>query len=147
MKHRSSASNLTLVILVAFIALLALNYMDAFGFSQNRDPNIGLDKRAVSALRGTITHVLDGDTFEVNRIPIGIAALDCPENSTSEGQKATRFAKQFKGKQSVCELTGAKTYDREVGYCSINGKDFARTMVENTSCKFWCKYDVWGRYC
>ena len=147
MKYRSSASNLKLVILVAFIAFLALKYMDEFEFSKNRDPNTGLDKRAVSALRGTITHVRDGDTIEINLIPVRISALDCPENSTREGQKATRFAKQFKGKQSVCELTGAKTYDREVGYCSINGKDFARTMVENTSCKFWCKYDVWGRYC
>ena len=132
---------------MAFIAFLALNYMDEFGFSKNRDPNTGLDKRAVSVLRGTITHVRDGDTIEINRIPVRISALDCPENSTSEGQKATRFAKRFKGKQAVCELTGAKTYDREVGYCSISGKDFARTMVENTSCKFWCKYDVWGRYC
>ena len=147
MKYRSSASNLKLVILVAFIAFLALKYMDEFEFSKNRDPNTGLDKRAVSVLRGTITHVRDGDTIEINLIPVRISALDCPENSTREGQKATRFAKHFKGKQSVCELTGAKTYDREVGYCSINGKDFARTMVENTSCKFWCKYDVWGRYC
>ena len=87
------------------------------------------------------------DTIEINLIPVRIYALDCPENSSIEGQKATRFAKQFEGKQSVCELTGAKTYDREVGYCSINGKDFARTMFENMSCKFWYKYEVWGKYC
>ena len=147
MKLRSPASILKLAILGVFIVFLALHYVDEFEFIKNTDPDTGLDKRAVEVLRGPITHVRDGDTIEVNRRPIRIAALDCPENSTSEGQKATRFAKHFKGKQSVCELTGAKTYDREVGYCSINDKDFARTMVENTSCKFWCKYDVWGRYC
>ena len=126
--------------------LLVLSYTDKFGFGYT-DPDTGFAKRAVEVLRGPITHVRDGDTFEVNRIPIRIAALDCPENSTSEGKKATRFAKQFKGKQAVCELTGKTTYDRKVGYCSINGKPFAQIMVENTTCNYWCKYDVWGKFC
>jgi endonuclease YncB( thermonuclease family) len=97
-------------------------------------------------LEGRITHVRDGDTFEVNGVPVRISALDCPENSTSAGQKVTRFAKQFKGQTAVCELTGAKTYDRVVGYCSIEGKDFGKTMMDQTSCKLWAKYDVWNRY-
>lgn len=97
-------------------------------------------------LKGRITHVRDGDTFEVNGIPVRISALDCPENSTSAGKAVTRFAKKFKGKTAVCELTGAKTYDRVVGYCSIDGKDFGRTMMNQTSCKLWAKYDVWNRY-
>ena len=97
-------------------------------------------------LKGRITHVRDGDTFEVNGIPVSISALDCPENSTSAGQKVTRFAKQFKGQTAVCELTGAKTYDRVVGYCSIGGRDFGKTMMDQTSCKLWAKYDVWNRY-
>ena len=105
-----------------------------------------IDTRAVSVLKGTITHVRDGDTFEINGIPVRISALDCAENSTPEGKKITRFAKKFLGKQAVCELTGAKTYDRVVGYCSIEGKDFALTMMNETSCKLWAKYDVWDRY-
>ena len=105
-----------------------------------------IDTRAVSVLKGTITHVRDGDTFEINGIPVRISALDCAENSTPEGKKITRFAKKFLGKQAVCELTGSKTYDRVVGYCSIEGKDFARTMMNETSCKLWAKYDVWDRY-
>ena len=52
-------------------------------------------------LEGRITHVRDGDTFEVNGIPVRISALDCPENSTSAGQKVTRFAKQFNGQTAV----------------------------------------------
>ena len=105
-----------------------------------------IDTRAVSVLKGTITHVRDGDTFEINGIPVRISALDCAENNTPEGKNITRFAKKFLGKQAVCELTGAKTYDRVVGYCSIEGKDFARTMMNETSCKLWAKYDVWDRY-
>ena len=119
-----------------------------FGFwgeaSEASDSKI--DTRAVSVLKGTITHVRDGDTFEINGIPVRISALDGAENSTPEGKKITRFAKKFLGKQAVCELTGAKTYDRVVGYCSIEGKDFARTMMNETSCKLWAKYDVWDRY-
>lgn len=103
-------------------------------------------KKEQNILEGRITHVRDGDTFEINGQAIRISALDCPENSTAEGQKVTRYAKQFKGKMARCELTGATTYDRVVGYCSIAGADFGKTMMDNTSCKVWKKYDVWDRY-
>ena len=46
----------------------------------------------------------------------------------------------------ICELTGAKTYDRLVGYCSVNGLDFGQFMMKNSACKVWEKYDVWDRY-
>ena len=134
------------ILLLIAIGLLVLTYLDKFSGVNAGASDKEIDGRAVSVLRGTITHVRDGDTFEVKGIPVRISALDCPENSTSSGQKATRFSKQFKGKQAVCELTGAKTYDRFVGYCSIEGKDFAQIMVDNKFCKFWPKYDVWNRY-
>ena len=133
-------------LLLIAIGLLVLTYLDKFAGVNAGASDKEIDGRAVSVLRGTITHVRDGDTFEVKGIPVRISALDCPENSTSSGQKATRFSKQFKGKQAVCELTGAKTYDRVVGYCSIEGEDFAQIMVNNKFCKFWPKYDVWNRY-
>jgi endonuclease YncB( thermonuclease family) len=133
-------------IIIVALGLIAFNYKKSFNESAAEHLGIEIDSRAVSVLSGTITHVRDGDTFEVNETPVRISALDCPENSTSSGQKATRLAKQFIGKQAVCELTGAKTYDRVVGYCSIEGKDFAQLMVENKLCKFWPKYDVWNRY-
>ena len=99
-----------------------------------------------TVLIGTVTHVRDGDTIEVNNVPIRLAALDCPERGTKNGDYATELAKQFQGLQTTCELTGAKTYDRLVGYCSINGADFGRHMMENSTCKVWAKYDVWDRY-
>tara|TARA_B100000475_G_scaffold175846_1_gene139767 strand:- start:220 stop:633 length:414 start_codon:yes stop_codon:yes gene_type:complete len=133
-------------LLLIAIGLLVLTYLDKFAGVNAGASDKEIDGRAVSVLRGTITHVRDGDTFEVKGTPVRISALDCPENSTSSGQKATQFTRQFKGKQAVCELTGAKTYDRVVGYCSIEGKDFAQLMVDNKFCKFWPKYDVWNRY-
>ena len=128
------------------VGLLVLTYLDKFAGVNAGASDKEIDGRAVSVLRGTITHIRDGDTFEVKGMPVRISALDCPENSTSSGQKATQFTRQFKGKQAVCELTGAKTYDRVVCYCSIEGKDFAQIMVDNKFCKFWPKYDVWNRY-
>jgi endonuclease YncB( thermonuclease family) len=133
-------------LLLIAIGLLVSTYLDKFAGVNAGASDKEIDGRAVSVLRGTITHVRDGDTFEVKGKPVRISALDCPENSTSSGQKATQFTRQFKGKQAVCELTGAKTYDRVVGYCSIEGKDFAQLMVDNKFCKFWPKYDVWNRY-
>ena len=97
-------------------------------------------------LSGTVTHIRDGDTVEVDGIAIRLAALNCPENKTQKGRYATRVAKQFEGLKMTCELTGAKTYDRLVGYCSVNGLDFGRFMMQNSSCKVWEKYDVWDRY-
>ena len=134
------------ILVIIVIGLLVLISIDRFVQVNAEALDKEIDSRAVSVLRGAITHVRDGDTFEVSGTPVRISALDCPENSTSSGKKATRFARQFKGKQAVCELTGAKTYDRVVGYCSIEGKDFAQIMVENKFCKFWPKYDVWKRY-
>ena len=134
------------ILVVIAIGLFFSSFIDELWNRNAKASETTIDSRAVSILRGTITHVRDGDTFEVQGTPVRISALDCPENSTSSGQKATRFIKQFKGKQAVCELTGSKTYDRVVGYCSIEGKDFAQIMVDNKFCKFWPKYDVWNRY-
>ena len=134
------------ILMLITIGLFFSSFNDEFWSSIAKASETKTDNRAVSVLRGTISHVRDGDTFEINGIPVRISALDCPENSTSTGKKATNFTRQFKGKQAVCELTGAKTYDRVVGYCSIEGKDFAQMMVDNRFCKFWPKYDVWKRY-
>ena len=99
-----------------------------------------------SIIEGKITHVRDGDTLEIENIPVRLAALDCPENNTPEGRYATKIAKRFEGSQASCELTGAKSYDRFVGYCSINGEDYGEIVISQSACRVWRKYDVWKRY-
>ena len=97
-------------------------------------------------LEGQVTRVRDGDTIEVNGVAIRLSALDCPERGTRGGEHANRLAQQFLNTKAVCELTGAKTYDRLVGYCSIENQDFGLFMMLNSACKLWKKYDVWSRY-
>ena len=109
-------------------------------------PAVSKETKKPTVLSGKVTHVRDGDTIEVNGTPIRLSALDCPERGTQKGDNAARIAQQFLGSQATCELTGAKTYDRLVGYCEVNGKDFGAYMMNNSSCKVWEKYDVWDRY-
>jgi len=109
-------------------------------------PVVSMETKEPTVLSGKVTHVRDGDTIQVNGTAIRLAALDCPERGTKGGNDATVIAKQFQGLQATCELTGAKTYDRLVGYCSINGTDFGRYMMQNSACKVWEKYDVWNKY-
>ena len=97
-------------------------------------------------LEGQVTRVRDGDTIEVNGVAIRLSALDCLERGTRGGEHANRLAQQFLNTKAVCELTGAKTYDRLVEYCSIENQDFGLFMMLNSACKLWKKYDVWGRY-
>ena len=107
---------------------------------------VSKETKKPTILSGKVTHVRDGDTIEVNGITIRLSALNCPERGTQKGDTAARIAQQFLGSQATCELTGAKTYDRLVGYCEVNGKDFGAYMMNNSSCKVWEKYDVWDRY-
>ena len=100
----------------------------------------------ISILSGLITHVRDGDTIIVGSIPIRLAALNCPEKNTTKGMIATKIALKFIGQAADCKLTGVKTYDRFVAYCSMNGKDFGQYMIQNSSCKPWKKFDIWNKY-
>jgi endonuclease YncB( thermonuclease family) len=93
-----------------------------------------------------VTHVRDGDTIVVDDIPIRLAGLDCPEKGTEDGDHASGVMAKLKNNSIQCELTGAKTFDRLVGYCSLNGKDLGAYMMLNSTCKVWQKYDVWHRY-
>jgi endonuclease YncB( thermonuclease family) len=150
-RSKPSGVSLRYISLALLLILSGLTYLnteyqilsDILGIKPNKAEH---SAEPSSILSGIITHVRDGDTFEVNGVPVRLAALDCPEKKIQESDLVTAYAKQFKGQKAICELTGAKSYDRVVGYCSVNGQDFIKHMIENTSCKLWPKYDVWKRY-
>ena len=69
-------------------------------------------------LTGTVTHVRDGDTILVGKIPIRLNGVSAPELDEPLGSASKQFMLDLVDGESVrCELTGAKTYDRLVGTC------------------------------
>jgi len=133
---------MNLIIRIKFIIFLI--FVAFHAFANNTSKTLPLSKS--SNLTGIVTHVRDGDTIIIGAIPIRLAALNCPEKDTDKGKYATEIAKQFLGEMANCDLTGAKTYDRFVGYCLINGNDFGQFMMQNSSCKVWKKFDVMKKY-
>lgn len=91
------------------------------------------------SLSGRVSHVRDGDTIEVGGTPIRIAALDCAEKGTAQGNAATRRMRQLvSGERLDCSLTGRRSYDRQVGSCRLaDGRDIAAIMISEGACRRW----------
>ena len=89
------------------------------------------------------TRIIDGDTLDVRGVRVRIANLDCAERDTAAGQSATRAANKIlrAGRVIECGLTGRKSYNREVGRCSIDGEDFGKSMVRGDHCTWWSTSD------
>ncbi len=85
-------------------------------------------------LRGIVSHVRDGDTIEVENIPIRLNGVSAPELDERLGPESKAFMHELvMGKSVLCELNGEKTYDRFVGVCFLDNKDIgiSRAMVES----------------
>jgi micrococcal nuclease len=90
-------------------------------------PGIAADP---TILTGTVTHVRDGDTIEVGKIPIRLNGVSAPELKEPLGPQAKQFMRDLvNGKSVRCELTGAKTYDRLVGTCYLDGQDVGEAVI------------------
>lgn len=90
-------------------------------------------------IRGTVSRVRDGDTIVVGQVPVRIANLDCAERGTKDGDRATRqITKLASGAQLQCTLEGRRSYDREVGVCSLaDGRDIGTILIAGGYCKRW----------
>ena len=87
----------------------------------------------------TVTHIRDGDTIVVGLIPVRLANLDCAERGSTTGDLATRhITKIVKGVQLRCSLEGRRSYDREVGVCSLpDGRDLGELLIAGGYCQRW----------
>ncbi len=82
-------------------------------------------------LRGVVSHVRDGDTIEVENIPIRLNGVSAPELDEPLGQASKAYMTDLVLNKSVyCELNGEKTYDRFVGICYLNDKDIGISVIE-----------------
>ena len=86
---------------------------------------------AGSVLEGAVTHVRDGDTIEVEGVPVRLSGLHAPEMHEDRGSTARDFMINLvAGQQVRCELTGARSYDREIGICYLGSTDIAAELVK-----------------
>ena len=94
---------------------------------------------SAETVRGQV-RVIDGDTFRFESgLKVRIFGIDTLEkNQKCEvggacvpcGQQSKDAAIKIIGtSEVVCELRGEKTYDREVASCTVDGKDFAASMI------------------
>jgi micrococcal nuclease len=109
--------NLAMCIRTAFILVISL-----VATSAAAEPTI---------LTGQVTHVRDGDTIEVGKIPIRLNGVSAPELKEPFGPKSKRFMRDLVlGKRVRCELNGKKTYDRLVGVCFLGGRDIGLAIIK-----------------
>lgn len=94
------------------------------------------------------TYVRDGDTIVVNGTPVRLKGLSCPELKEPGGQEAKQFLKDALAhtEEIRCQLTGERTYDREVGWCQLDGVDVGAVMIEYGGCQPCRRYDETGLY-
>lgn len=91
--------------------------------------------------------VRDGDTIVVGGTPVRLAGLHCPELDERGGQAAAAAMRSLVLRGYVsCQLTGARTYDREVGSCHVGALDLADALIRGGRCARCARYDPAGLY-
>lgn len=134
-------------LLVGTALLLAPLFLDVEGPAERSMAHVdGRDGKALQggtardhALTGRVTRVRDGDTVEIADIPVRIGNLDCPEQGTDAGWRATQqmYLLAREGPFS-CRLSGRRSHDREIATCRLpDGRDLARAMIAQGVCHRW----------
>ena len=92
---------------------------------------------SVRSFQGLVTHVRDGDTIEVESVPIRFGSLDCPEMNTSAGQRAAaRMQSLVAGEILSCYLNERTSYERKIGSCRLpDGRDIGAVMLREGLCR------------
>lgn len=99
-------------------------------------------------LEGPVTHIRDGDTIEVDGVPIRLNGLAAPERDEPGGPEATAMMQRIVHQAGPlrCELTGETSYDRQIGSCfTPSGQDIAALMVAQGVARDCPRYSG-GRY-
>ena len=81
-------------------------------------------------INGRVTKVRDVDTIVVAGTAVRLNGVDGPETSNRHGRDARAFMRRLvEGKTVTCDLNGARTYDRWVGTCYLDGQDIGAIAI------------------
>ena len=87
--------------------------------------------------------VIDGDTVVVAGTRVRLKGVDAAELGTARGENARRVMVTLVTGTLTCRLTGEKTYDREVGYCTTaSGTDINRAIIAQGAALACPRYDT-----
>ena len=88
--------------------------------------------RSDGQIEDVVGKVIDGDTLYVGSTKIRLEGIAAPELDEPLGPEARDFLTAVAlGRTAKCELTGERSFDRQVAVCRIDGQDLGRVMIEN----------------
>lgn len=95
-------------------------------------------------LTGTVSRVIDGDTFKLDGLEpsIRIWGLDAPERDEAAGPNATSTLTKILGSYSLtCIIRDIDKYQRIVGQCFLpDGTDIAAVMISRGAAREYCYF-------
>jgi len=128
------------VITAGVLQETGFSFLQGLGKPRSHSPRETETQISLGAeLVGRVTHIRDGDTIEVEGIPIRIANLDCAERGSDAGARATQRMRDLSALgPMICSLEGRRTYDREVGVCAlVDGRDLGEILIAEGVCSRW----------
>lgn len=136
-KHVAFLNRLSVI-----VVLLAVVFYVASEIPKRHRANLS------SVLPGTATihgpaRVIDGDTVVVADTKVRLSGVDAAELGTERGENARRVMVTLVTGTLTCRLTGERTYDRKVGYCTAaDGTDINRAIVAQGAALACPRYDT-----
>lgn len=93
---------------------------------------------------GTVTRVVDGDTFWISTadVRIRVWGLDAPETDQPGGSAATATLSRLISSQTLaCRQRDIDRYGRIVGQCFLpDGRDITAVMIASGAAREFCRY-------
>ncbi len=85
---------------------------------------------APKPLRGTVTHVRDGDTIEIGEIAVRLQGVAAPELRDPLGREAGEAMRRLVlGRMVECVPDGSRSHDRIVAVCFLDGQDIGAWLI------------------
>lgn len=140
-KRRRRRHGLGVAAAIGFLAVLAACV------NQLGSPEPAVE-RGPGQLVGTVTRVVDGDTFWISTAgtSIRVWGLDAPETNQAGGARATAALTDLIAGQTLsCRQRDIDRYGRIVGQCFLpDGRDITAAMIASGTATEYCRFS--GNY-
>jgi micrococcal nuclease len=96
-------------------------------------------------LVGNVTHVVDGDTLDINGVRVRLSLVDTPERGQPEFKEAKVFVNKLcLGKKAELDIDDGQRrgdrYGREIGVVYCDGLNINEKLMENKLAKILTEY-------